>query len=230
MNPKNLKNQVIRAIDEVLPAKKVLKEAYVVEPKKFALNTEKLSAKVKKARIDHFEETVKTLNKISAELEGADPEDANKVGSAFRNQKVAEAFAINAAFLQGQFLDNISDVNSTITMDMLCYMRLARDFGTFDDWQKDFMACSLSSRCGWAVTYLNMYTQSYMNCVVDLHSQNVPAGMYPVIVMDVWQHSYYRDYLKDTQTYLSAMMKQLNWNVVEKRFEKADSILKIVRG
>ena len=40
----------------------------------------------------------------------------------------------------------------------------------------------------------------------------------------------YRDYLKDTQTYLSAMMKQLNWNVVEKRFEKADSILKIVRG
>ena len=53
-----------------------------------------------------FEKTVQTLNKISAELDGANPENANKVGSAFRNMKVAEAFAINDAFLQGQFLQN----------------------------------------------------------------------------------------------------------------------------
>ena len=115
-------------------------------------------------------------------------------------------------------------------MDSLSYMRLNRDFGTFDDWQRDFIACAMSSRCGWAITYFNMYTQSYMNCVVDLHSQNVPAGMYPVIVMDLWQHAYYRDYLKDAKTYLTAMMKQLNWNVIERRFEKADKISAVLRG
>ena len=94
-------------------------------------------------------------------------------------------------------------------MDSLSYMRLNRDFGSFDEWQKDFIAAGKSSRCGWVVTYLNMYTQSYMNCIIDLHAQNVPAGMYPVIVMDMWQHAYYKDYLKDGTTYLSAMMKQL---------------------
>ena len=88
----------------------------------------------------------------------------------------------------------------------------------------------MSSRCGWAVTYLNVYTQSYMNCVIDLHSKNVPAGMIPVIVMDMWQHSYYKDYLKDSKTYLIAMMKQLNWSVIEKRIEKADKILQVIKG
>jgi len=48
--------------------------------------------------------------------------------------------------------------------------------------------------------------------------------------MDVWQHAYYRDYLKDVNSYMSAMMKQLRWSVIEKRFEKADKILNVIRG
>jgi Fe-Mn family superoxide dismutase len=137
---------------------------------------------------------------------------------------------MNGAYLHELYFANVGDAQSRIGMDSLSYMRLNRDFGTFDDWQRDFIACGLSSRCGWAVTYLNMYTQSYMNCVIDLHAQNVPAGMYPVIVMDLWQHAYYRDYLKDASSYMSAMMKQLKWPVIEKRFEKADRILNILRG
>ena len=62
------------------------------------------------------------------------------------------------------------------------------------------------------------YGLFYMNCVIDLHSENVPVGMYPVVVMDAWQHAYYRDYLKDVNSYMSAMMKQLRWPVIEKRF------------
>jgi Fe-Mn family superoxide dismutase len=48
--------------------------------------------------------------------------------------------------------------------------------------------------------------------------------------MDVWQHAYYRDYLKDVNLYTKAMMKEFNWNVIEKRIEKADRILQILRG
>ena len=73
-----------------------------------------------------------------------------------------------------------------------------------------------------------MYTQSYVNCFVDLHSKNVPVGMYPIIIIDMWQHAYYKDYLGDSKTYLIAMMKQLRWPIIEKRFEKADKIMKIL--
>ena len=136
---------------------------------------------------------------------------------------------MNAAYLHELYFANIGDNNSRINMDTLSYMRLTRDFGTFDAWQKDFMSCALSSRCGWAVTYLNTYTQSYMNCSIDLNSKNVPVGMYPVIVMDMWQHAYYKDFLKDGKTYLIAMMKQLRWPVIENRIRKADNIMQILK-
>tara|TARA_R100000008_G_C3572813_1_gene163300 strand:- start:119 stop:808 length:690 start_codon:yes stop_codon:yes gene_type:complete len=227
MNSKKLKNEVIKAIDDVLPGKQNLSEAYVVEPKKFVLNTEKLSPKVKSARLKHFENTVETLNKISAELEGADPENANKVGSAYRNQKVAEAFAINDAFLQGKFLDNISDLNSTITMDMLCYMRLTRDFGTFDAWQKDFIACAKSSRDGYAVCAYSMYLKRYLNFVVDTADTGVPFSAIPVIVLDVSEGVYYRDYLDNIDGYVKNMMREFNWDIIEKRFKKCEKIARV---
>jgi superoxide dismutase len=41
-------------------------------------------------------------------------------------------------------------------------------------------------------------------------------------VMDVWQHAYYKDYLKDVSEYTQNMMRELNWNVIESRFERAE--------
>jgi superoxide dismutase len=50
-----------------------------------------------------------------------------------------------------------------------------------------------------------------------------------VIVMDVWQHAYYKDYLRDVKTYTVAMMKELNWTVIEDRFKKAERISQAMR-
>jgi Fe-Mn family superoxide dismutase len=229
MSKPNLKNDVLKAIDDVLPKRQALNEAYVVEPKKFSLSTEKLSPKVKSTRIKHFENTVEQLNKISAELEGADPENTNKVSSKFRNLKIAESFAINDAFLQGQFLDNISDLNSSITMDMLCYMRLARDFGTFDDWQKDFIGCGKSSRDGYAVTAYSVYLQRYINLVVDTADAGVPFSAIPVIVVDVSEGCYYRDYVANLEGYIKNMMRELNWDIIENRFKKCEKIARVMK-
>jgi len=229
MSNKNLENEVLKAIDEVLPARENISEAYVVQPKKFSLNTEKLSPKVQRARINHFEKTVDNLNKISIEVDSANPENANKVGSKFRNLKIAEAFAINDAFLQGKFLDNISDLNSTITMDMLCYMRLSRDFGDFDRWQKDFIACAKSSRDGYAVTAYSIYLKRYINLVVDSADTGVPFSALPVIVLDVSEGVYYRDYVDDIERYIKTMMREFKWDVIDSRFKKCEKIARAMK-
>ena len=231
-------------LDELLidEAKKVIKdtlelqdneqlgEAYAAQAKRFNVKSDFLSDANITNHVELYKDYVEKFNKTSAELDAVDKTVANSNHSAFRAIKHDETYNMNGAYLHELYFANVGDPNSRIAMDSLSYMRLNRDFGTFDDWQRDFIACAMSSRCGWAITYFNMYTQSYMNCVVDLHSQNVPAGMYPIVVMDLWQHAYYRDYLKDTKTYLTAMMKQLNWNVIEQRFKKADKISAILRG
>ena len=204
----------------------VISESYVTQAGKFNLQTELLSAKNKKAHQELLEGYVKELNNIAARIDGTDKSSANLNNSEFRSLKIDETYNHNAAFLHGMFFENISDLNSQITVDSLSYMRLARDFGTFDKWQEDFVACALSARNGWAVTFYNPNLKRYMNTIIDLHSSNVMIGMLPVVVMDCWEHSYYRDYLKDRKSYVFGMMKELNWSVIEKRFKQSEVIAK----
>ncbi len=205
-------------------------EAYVSQEKKFDLKTEFLSEANKENHIQLYKDYIKEFNRISAELDGVNPQSANSNGSAFRSLKIDETYNLNAIYLHELYFSNISDLHSQIKMDSLSYMRLQRDFGTFDAWQEDFIGCCMSSRCGWAITGFSTYLQRYVNIVVDLHSQNVPVGFYPIIVMDMWQHAYYRDYLKDAKTYVYAMMKQLNWNIIEDRFKKSEKMLNALRS
>jgi len=221
---------LINKIREDLKISENLNESIVAQPKKFRLNTELLSNASKENHLELYDQYVKDFNRISAELDVADRQDVNSNHSQYRSLKIDETYNLNSSYLHELYFNNISDLHSQIAMDSLAYMRLARDFGTFDEWQEDFIACCLASRCGWAMTYFNTYTQQYMNCSIDLHSINVPVGAYPVIVMDVWQHAYYRDYLKDVKSYIFGMMKQLNWGVIEKRVHRADEISKIVRS
>ena len=208
--------------------KENLTEAYLAQPKRISVKTDFLTDANIENHISLYQDYIEKFSLTSTKLDSVD-KSANANHSEYRSIKSDETFNMNGAYLHELYFANIADSNSRISMDSLSYMRLARDFGSFDAWQKDFMACALSSRCGWVVTYLNIYTQSYMNCFVDLHSENVPVGMYPVIVVDMWQHAYYKDYLKDAKTYLTAMMKELRWSVIEKRVEKADKILQVLR-
>lgn len=209
---------------------KNINESYVTQAGKFNLQTELLSTKTKKAHQELLEGYVKKLNEVAVKLDGCDKNNANLNNSEFRSLKVDETYNHNAAFLHGLYFENISDLNSQIAVDSISYMRLARDFGTFDKWQEDFVACCLSARNGWAVTFYNENLDRYMNTIIDLHSLNVMIGMHPIIVVDCWEHSYYRDYLKDRKSYIFGMMKELNWAVIDKRVIKANEIAKIMRS
>ena len=206
----------------------LISEAYVAQAGKFDLKTELLSQKTKKAHQELLEGYVKELNAISSNIDGVDKSAANLNNSKFRSLKIDETYNLNAAFLHGLYFQNISDLSSQVTVDSLAYMKLSRDFGTFDRWQEDFIACSLSARNGWAVTLYSTQLKRYINTVIDLHSSNVMIGMQPIIVLDCWEHSYYRDYLKDRKTYIYAMMKELNWSVIEERVKVAEKIHKVL--
>ncbi len=205
----------------------VLNEAYVSEPKKFDLRTEFLSDKTKQLRQDSFERRVQTLNRVSAELDGVDRENSNPNSSQYRSLKLDEVHCLNAAFLRALHFENISDLNSVITMDTLSFLRLERDFGSFDAWQKDFIASCMASRDGYGMTGYSIFLQRYVNFVIDTEGLNVPVGVIPVVVLDVAEGAYYRDYGSDRKSYIAAMMKEFNWSKIEKRFERADSIAKV---
>jgi Fe-Mn family superoxide dismutase len=207
-----------------------LNEALNAQEKSFNFKVDLLSQDNFQNHLELYKGYIQNFNKASAELDTVNREEVNSSYSDYRSTKEAETFNMNGVYLHELFFANVGDPHSEIKMDSLAYMRLSRDFGSFDAWQKDLMACASASQNGWAVTYLNTYTQTYKNTFIDMHSNNVPVGFYPVVVIDVWQHAYYRDYLKDVDTYTRAMMKTFKWNVIEDRIVKADKIIQVLRG
>lgn len=202
--------------------------AYVLQPKSYSIETDILSAKSLNSSIADFENTVKVANEISAKLDSVDRSTANHKDSQFRDLKIAEASNLSDAFLTSLYLDNIADPSSQITMDSLSFMRLARDFGTFEDWQKDFIACAMSSRNGFAVTVYNGFLNRYMNLMVDDTAHGLLYNCYPVICLSVKESVYCRDYLNDRRSYIFAMMKELKWPLIERRIRKADKLARLL--
>jgi Fe-Mn family superoxide dismutase len=225
MKKKGLEREIKKAINDSLA--NVLHEAYVTVPKKYDLRTDFLSDQTKKALYQEFGEFVAALNRVSAELDGADRENANNKASSFRDLKLDEVHNMNASFLRALYFENISDLDSRITMDTLTFIRLERDFGTFDEWQKDFIACCMSSRDGYALTGYSIFLKRYINFVIDNEAKNVPIGVLPLIVLDVNAGAYFRDYLNDRRAYVMAMMKEFNWERIETRFKRAEKVAKV---
>ncbi len=227
--------EILKVINDTLSADRPIKEekrriseAYVVQAKKYDITTDMLSGKAIKANVENLNEYVEALNTVSAKLDSVDRSASNDKDSSFRGIKQEEAYNMNGAFLTAYYFDNIADHASKITMDSLVYMRLARDFGTFEDWQRDFIACGMASRDGWVCTVYNGFVDRYMNIYVDGNDVNLPMNCYPVIVLSVQERAYFRDYLNDRRKYIFAMMKELNWDLINLRVQRADKIGKLL--
>lgn len=204
-------------------------ESYVAEPKPYKQVSELVSQKTKDAHSELYKKYVETLNEVSAELDTADRTENGSSHSMFRSCKLDETYNLNAVWLHELYFANCFDPHSEVYMNSKAYMRLERDFGTFEDWQKDFMACAMAAGNGWAVCGYNMFLKRYVNTVISNHSQDVPVGFYPLIVVDMHEHAYHRDYLTDKRSFLVSQMREFNWNTIEERFLKAEALNEVLK-
>jgi Fe-Mn family superoxide dismutase len=205
---------VLRSIEKNLGT---LNEDYNVKSKTFMLKTDLLTEKSKKLIKVTYEKSTSDLNEVSTLIEGAAKSFKESSHSMFRDLKKDEQRLINQSFLLANFLENIDDQNSTLMMDTMSYMRLVRDWGTFDQWQEDFLATALSSRSGFAITIYSHILKRYMNVCIDNDMSGITIGSSIVVSLCVFDSFYSRDYLENKETYIRAMMKELNWSKVENR-------------
>ena len=96
--------------------------------------------------------------------------------------------------------------------------KIAKSFGSFELWEKEFrlIGNGLSGASGWVVLGLNKHLGLLENywCFDHLHS--IPA-LEPILVMDMYEHSYQMDYGAAADKYIDAFFQNINWEVVEGR-------------
>ncbi|MFI9487254.1 superoxide dismutase [Promicromonospora sp. NPDC052451] len=99
---------------------------------------------------------------------------------------------------------------------------IADQFGSFAAFQAHFAAVATGIQgSGWAVLGWDGVGQRL--AVFQLFDQqaNVPLGITPLLMLDMWEHAFYLDYLNVKADYVTAFWNLANWSDVGARLDRA---------
>ena len=165
-----------------------------------------------------YEGYINKYNEIDAIFKAGDgqPSEANATYSKFRGLKRGESYSLNAIILHELYFSNIGGKENVVPDSVL--KLIERDFGTFENWELDFIATAKASR-GWAKLAFEQRTQRFMNMSFDTHDMGGIVLGFPLIVLDVYEHAYFMQYGTDKVSYINNFLYNVNWMTVKERAE-----------
>ncbi|MHA7304648.1 superoxide dismutase [Arthrobacter sp. TMN-49] len=95
-------------------------------------------------------------------------------------------------------------------------------FGSFDAFRAHFTAAAMGIQgSGWALlSYEGLGGNILIEQLFDQQG-NVPVATTPLLMLDMWEHAFYLDYVNVKADYVKAFWNIVNWADVSKRFEAA---------
>lgn len=165
-----------------------------------------------------YEGYIKKLNEINSELKTVNKDAANHNYSHMRELLIEKTHNFNSIILHEHYFENLTGKINEPTVEFRT--EIEETFGTWDDYLLDVTASAKSARAGWAVTTYNRRDQSIQNFAVDLHDFHVPITCELLLVVDVWEHAYTKDYGIDKASYIKETLKEIDWEVVSKRYSR----------
>jgi len=97
---------------------------------------------------------------------------------------------------------------------------LAEYFGSYEAFTKHFTAAAMGIQgSGWA--YLAWDSLGSRMVIGQMYDQqgNLPMGSIPLLMLDMWEHAFYLDYVNVKADYVKAFWNIVNWEDVARRFE-----------
>ncbi len=96
------------------------------------------------------------------------------------------------------------------------YQFILNQFGSFSEFVRQFNERAINHfGSGWVWLFYDPTTNSLS--VIDGDDAYSPLidGYIPLLTLDVWEHAYYLDYLKEKQQYTNNFWRYVNWSYIE---------------
>ncbi|ALE05926.1 superoxide dismutase [Arthrobacter sp. ERGS1:01] len=95
-------------------------------------------------------------------------------------------------------------------------------FGSFDAFRAHFTAAAMGIQgSGWALlSFEGLGGNIIIEQLFDQQG-NVPVATTPLLMLDMWEHAFYLDYVNVKADYVKAFWNIVNWADVAKRFDAA---------
>ena len=142
-----------------------------------------------------------------------------KVGTPeYAELKRRMGWEFNGMRLHEYYFDNLGSKAALDKSGKLA-KKLAENFGSYEDWEKDFRGTGTMRGIGWVILYQDNVSGKLFNQWINEHDVGHPAGCVPILVMDVFEHAFITDYGLKRADYIEAFFKNINWAVVESRLK-----------
>lgn len=165
-----------------------------------------------------------------------DPEllrSAKPSGGPYRSMEADRIYLSNAVMLHELFFENVIlpehgaplPIGPQFTSMVQQYFPHVK---SNDFWSHIVKPTAKAAR-GWCIVGWNTLLHQMDVCMLDDHGGPLTLGLYPFLVLDVYEHAYAEQYNVDRGTYLDHIYKSINWNVVEHRVAKLHSASELMR-
>lgn len=124
----------------------------------------------------------------------------------------------NGMRLHELYFENISPKSGSTASGQASLMKkIEKEFGSFEEWKKDFVATGSLRGIGWSILAYDKRANRLFNTWINEHDVGHLAGATPLLVMDVFEHAFILDYGMKRGEYIDAFMASINWKMVETR-------------
>lgn len=98
------------------------------------------------------------------------------------------------------------------------FKAITATWGSFEAWWAAFKATCTLTGIGWGALVKDPLTGRLINAWIQDHENAIAVGTVPILVVDVWEHAYVKDYGATARaSYVDAIKPLIDWGVVEKR-------------
>lgn len=189
-----------------------------IKPKPLSFDVAKLkglSAKLIESHwANNYSGSVKTLNAVNAQLSQAldNPEIPPFVYNGLKREHLIRTGSV---ILHELYFDNLGGDGKA---EGEIRSAIAKQFGTFDRWETEFrkIAQGLGGGSGWVILGHNKRFGTLENYWSWDHA-HFPAETVPLLVMDMYEHSYQMDFGAAAAKYIDAFFNNINWDEVARR-------------
>jgi Fe-Mn family superoxide dismutase len=162
---------------------------------------------------------LKNYNKMIAILEKT---DFSKIKDDLPNSQFAQlkrriTWAANGAYLHQLYFSNLGAANSKPGKNTLQLIK--QDYQTLANFKDHFISTGFVPVSGWIVWGFSLFEKKTYIAAIESHHDNTPIGFFPILVIDMWEHAYWKDHFTKKKEYLKLSWNDINWDEVEKRAE-----------
>ena len=195
---------------------------YTYEARKFDLpKLDGISEKSVEEHLGLYAGYVKNFNAISSLL----PEyakDSEKHAHALSELVRRKSFEFDGMRLHEYYFEQFEGESKSLPQESALGKIFEKEYhGHFTEY---FKGIGSMRGPGWAMLSFDPVGKQFQVGFVGEQHQGHFATLPIILALDVWEHAFLLDYgAQGKGTYIDAFFKNLNWSVVEQRFEKANS-------